>query len=207
MFLSIFNVLSCRMPIETKTLDSANQRREPNGNEEINLGGAIVTSDCIYEGYAYAIDILLSCGDERFDEVLRLHTFKQHAWEHNRVFRDQKLTYRDQNLWFDDYQIPRCVSIDGNRLFLSTQEAFCTTLALDFQEDGIFVIRDTTTEQCATLGEVQCDEHEWTGGRECGGIDHRYLPLVMGNCDSALLFRFETEAASCSNEYPEEACF
>ena len=205
MFLPIFTVLSCTTPTETKTLDSANQDLESNVNEDIS--GAVVTSDCTYEGYAYAIDILLSCGDERFDEVLRLHTFKRHAWEHNRVFRDQKLTYRDENLWFDDYRTPRCVSIDGNRWFLSTQEASCTKLALDFQDTDFFVIRDATTEQCATLGEVQCDEHEWTGGRECGGVDHRYLPLVMGNCENALQFRFETEAASCSDEYPEEECF
>ena len=149
MFLPIFTVLSCTTTTETKILDSADQNLESNVNEDMEMSGAVVTSNCMYEGYAYAIDILLSCGDERFDEVLRLHTFKQHAWEHSRIFRDQKLTYRDENLWFDDYQTPRCVSIDGNRWFLSTQEASCTQFALDFQEDNSFVIRNAATDQCA----------------------------------------------------------
>ena len=205
MFWSLLCVFSCTTTAKTKAMDSANQSSEPHVIEE--MSGAVVTSDCTYESYSYAIDILLSCGDERFDDELRLHTFKQHAWSHKKVFRDQKLTFRDEHLWFDEYQPRRCVQIEGGRWFLSTEASSCTKLALDLQDDAHFVIRDASTEQCATLGEAQCTDHEWTGGRECGGIDHRYLPLVMGNCETALQFRFETEADSCSDEYPEEACF
>ena len=32
--------------------------------------GALVTSDCLYGTYTYAIDILLSCGNERLDDEL-----------------------------------------------------------------------------------------------------------------------------------------
>ena len=87
MFVSIFCVLSCTTTNETKALDSTNPDMESNVSAE--MSGALITSNCMYESYTYAVDILLSCGDERFDEVLRLHTFKRHAWEHKKVFRDQ----------------------------------------------------------------------------------------------------------------------
>ena len=81
------------------------------------MQGALVTSDCLFDNdYAYAIDIYWSCGDERFNNPLRLHTFKRHSRSHKMVFRDQLVTFRDNQLWFDAYNIPRCIEIDGAEL-------------------------------------------------------------------------------------------
>lgn len=171
------------------------------------IQGALVTADCRYLDYAYAIDILLSCGSERFGEELRLHTFKRHAYRHGQIFRDQRLTYREGQLWFDAYATPRCVWIDDRgRLQLTTQSAQCAPIALQATGGG-FYIQDTSTAQCAGLGTAVCEEHEWTGGRECGGIDHRFLPLVMGDCSEALKFTLREEADACADEYPEADCF
>ena len=154
-----------------------------------------------------AIDILLSCGSERFGDELRLHTFKRHSHAHKQVFNDQLLTYRDQQLWFDAYTTPRCIQIDGSgRLQLTTQESQCSTIEL-VEEGNWFLLQDAESGACATLGGTQCNEHQWTGGRECGGIDHRYLPLVMADCSDGLLFTFATQAESCNAEYPEDECF
>ena len=169
--------------------------------------GAIVTSDCTYSGYAYAIDILLSCGNERFDDELRLHTFKRHAYDHRRVFNDQRLTYRQNQLWFDGYNAPRCMTVDEQGdLLLSLQEQSCATIRLDPIGDQFQVI-DAETGRCLGLGGAVCEDHQWTGGLECGGIEHRYLPLQMGSCENALAFQFESVADSCGGEYPEESCF
>ena len=78
--------------------------------------GALVTRDCLFQNdYAYALDILLSCGSERFNADLRLHTFKRHARADRRVFNDQLVTYRSGGqLWFDEYSTPRCVQVQTN---------------------------------------------------------------------------------------------
>ena len=47
---------------DNRTEDTAEDRPAGPGDFE----GALVTEDCTYEGYAYAVDILLSCGSERF---------------------------------------------------------------------------------------------------------------------------------------------
>ena len=92
-----------------------------------------------------------SCGDEVFDEELRLHTFKKHAHEHRKVFNDQLLTYRDNQLWFDALQSPRCVTISNNRLFLSTNASQCAAFVLLDSQQG-FVIQERNSEKCMTLG-------------------------------------------------------
>lgn len=169
--------------------------------------GAIVTADCTFRDYEYAIDILLSCGDERFGEELRLHTFKRHAHDHRKVFNDQRLTHRDGQLWFDGYSTPRCVVIDTRgRLQLSTDAERCAPLVFQPQGDG-HRLAEASGGRCAGLASGSCDDHASTGGRECGGISHRYLPLAMGPCSSALTFRFEADAGACDGEYPRDACF
>ncbi|MEE2755423.1 MAG: hypothetical protein VYA30_02125 [Myxococcota bacterium] len=169
--------------------------------------GALVTRDCEYRTYPYAVDILLSCGDERFGQMLRLHTFKRHAHGHRRVYNDQLITYRDQRLWFDAYDIARCVTIDNRgRMGLSIEAARCARLDLVQNANG-FLIRESSANRCAGLGTAQCDDHQFTGGRECGGVQHRYLPIVMGDCNSALQFRFEARADFCEGFLPEPACF
>ena len=169
--------------------------------------GAIVTRDCMYETYPYAIDILLSCGSERFDAALRLHTLKRHSHDHRKVFADQRIAHRDQQLWFDGYGVARCVRFaEEGRLMLETDAAQCSTVALQPLIDG-FRLSDPATGRCAGLGDAQCEDHAFTGGRECGGTDHRYLPLLMGNCDAALTFGVQTEAQNCSDEYPDPTCF
>ena len=169
--------------------------------------GALVTSDCRFEDYSYAIDILLSCGSERFADELRLHTFKRHSHSHQRVFNDQRLTYRDGQLWFDAYATPRCVKVDPDgRLFLATSAADCASVVFAPHEGG-HLIQDTQSGLCVVLGESECDAHRSTGGQECGGVDHRYLPLRMGDCTDALAFAFSSQAASCADEYPQAACF
>ncbi len=169
--------------------------------------GALVTRDCLFEDYAYAVDILLSCGSERFDEPLRLHTYKRHAHAHQKVFADQRLTYRDGQLWYDGYRPSRCIRVDAvGQLRLTTEASDCTALRLAPAGIG-FRIEDTSRGTCAGLGDVSCDGHRWTGGVECGGIEHRYLPLQMGDCGEALAFDLLTRADGCSGEYPEDACF
>ena len=171
------------------------------------MQGAIVTSDCLFADYTYAIDILLSCGSERFGDELRLHTFKRHSHSHKKVFNDQLLSYRQQQLWFDAYSTPRCIQIDGNgALQLATDESQCSTIELTGSANS-FLLKDVDSGRCATLGGEQCNEHQWTGGRECGGIEHRYLPLVMADCAEGLLFSFVTQAEFCDAEYPEDECF
>ena len=171
------------------------------------ITGAFVTEDCTYEGYPYAIDILLSCGDERFGAELRLHTFKRHAYAHRTVFADQRITLRDGQLWFDGYSPPRCVRIDSSqRLMLESSASRCSTLALH-PVGSVYRLTEPASGLCAGLGVAQCDDHAFTGGRECGGIDHRYLPLRFGSCDSALGFRVATQADECPAEFPAAECF
>ena len=186
-----------------RTEDTAED--EPTGPGDFE--GAVVTEDCTYEDYPYAVDILLSCGSERFGSELRLHTFKRHSHAHARVFNDQRITHRDQQLWFDGYSQPRCIrfATDG-QLMLESDETRCSTVALNPTAGG-FRIAEPATGRCAGLGTAQCGDHAFTGGRECGGTDHRYLPLTMGDCDAALSFRIETDAQACEAEYPEAACF
>ena len=169
--------------------------------------GALVTADCRFEDYSYAIDILLSCGSERFADELRLHTFKRHSHSHQRVFNDQRLTYRDGQLWFDAYATPRCVKTDPDgRLFLATNAAACASVVFTPHQGG-HSIQDTESGRCVVLGGSDCDAHRATGGQECGGVDHRYLPLRMGDCTDALAFGFISQAASCVDEYPQAECF
>lgn len=184
------------------------------------MQGAIVTYDCIFEqDYPYAIDIFWSCGDEKFNRPLRLHTLKKHSQSHKLIFADQLVSYRDNGrLWFDAYNTPRCIRVDdSNDLRLSTSRNDCNQFdLLNADEDNnnnfdSFYIQDRSTGHCMGLGSsVACDSDQSTGGSECGGRDHRFLPLVMmPNClsDKVLTFRFETEAQECPNERPENACF
>ncbi|MEC8193511.1 MAG: hypothetical protein VX127_12300 [Myxococcota bacterium] len=188
---------------DDRTEDTAEDRAAGPGDFE----GALVTEHCTYEGYPYAVDILLSCGSERFGSELRLHTFKRHSHAHAQVFNDQRIRHRDNQLWFDGYSQPRCIRFAPNgRLMLDTDGARCSTVALNPTSDG-FQIAEPATGRCAGLGTAECSDHVFTGGRECGGIDHRYLPLTMGDCDNALSFRVELNAQACAAEYPESACF
>ena len=149
--------------------------------------GAWVTNDCTYEGYGYAIDILLSCGDERFDEHLRLHTFKKHSHSHGKVFSDQRITTRGERLWFDAYKPPRCVRVDQDgTLTLSERASECAAFRWGGTKDdargrrSVWSVRD--------VGRGHLRRRRWAGGRECGGVDHRYLPLTMRDCSTALTF-------------------
>ena len=188
---------------DDRTADTV--ENEPMGPGDFE--GAVVTEDCTYGDYPYAVDILLSCGSERFGSELRLHTFKRHSHAHARVFNDQRISHRDQQLWFDGYSQPQCIrfAADG-RLLLESNRDQCSVVALNPTSDG-FRIAEPATGRCAGLGTAECRDHAFTGGRECGGTDHRYLPLTMGDCDSALSFRIETDAQSCASEYPGPACF
>ncbi|GEM_PF-2874068 len=190
---------------DSGSIDAA-QQPEPRPDFD-GQSGALVTRDCLYRTYPYAVDILLSCGDERFGEVLRLHTFKRHAHGHRRVYNDQLITYRDQKLWFDGYDVSRCVIVDNRgRLGLSSSPDGCSVIDLVPNPNG-FLIRQSSTGRCAGLGGARCGDHQFTGGRECGGIQHRYLPLVMDSCDSAMLFTFEESADACDGFFPQAACF
>ena len=173
----------------------------------LNTRGALVTADCIFEGYSYAIDILLSCGIEQFGDALRLHTFKKHAYEHRKVFSDQLLTYREGQFWFDAYDPPLCVQTNSDQqLELAEQAQACSTF--DLIEDGqAFIIQNRKSGLCAGLSSFSCDSHRSTGGSECGGVSHRYLPLVFGDCDDALHFTWRYQVDVCTNEYPTDACF
>ena len=173
--------------------------------------GAIVTTDCLFQDYGYAIDIYWSCGSEKFNNPLRLHTFKRHSLGHKLIFADQKITYRERVLWFEEYSTPRCISISDGDLTLDTVDSKCHEFVLDGSENG-FIIRQVTTGECITFGSssTNCDDDKSTGGRECGGVDHRFLPLGMGSCNEALTFRFETTAEDCTNgkeEFPGNSCF
>eukprot|EP00546_Thalassionema_frauenfeldii_P018324 CAMPEP_0178897040 /NCGR_PEP_ID=MMETSP0786-20121207/1520_1 /TAXON_ID=186022 /ORGANISM="Thalassionema frauenfeldii, Strain CCMP 1798" /LENGTH=244 /DNA_ID=CAMNT_0020567535 /DNA_START=1 /DNA_END=735 /DNA_ORIENTATION=- len=178
--------------------------------------GALVTSDCQFQNdYDYAIDILLSCGSERWNAPLRLHTFKRHSYNHQKIFNDQLLTFRQGNLWFDAYDQPRCIQIrsDGD-LHLTQDASDCTEIEFvpTTIENG-YGIRDAGTNLCVALDAASCGSDRSTGGRECGGMDHRYLPLGMKRCDdeASLMFRFEITAEDCSNgaakEFPSTRCF
>ena len=200
------------------------------------MKGAIVTNDCIYNDgdYPYAIDIFWSCGSEQFNEPLRLHTFKRHSYSHKRIFNDQLITYRNKQLWFENYDTPRCIRInEEGELLLTNDSSYCSLFTFisargqDQQHNEEFYITSsiddgtTTTTQCLGLGNddtVNCNSDRSTGGNECGGIDHRYLPLVMkmNDCDDLdstkpLRFHFEIQAQDCSNnknEYPNnDLCF
>ena len=169
--------------------------------------GALITSDCLYGTYTYAIDILLSCGNERLDDELRLHTFKRHSYAHKKIFNDQRITYRGQHLWFDSYTSPRCVWTDNQgRFYLSTDADDCAHFT--FIADGTgYLLQDIDSGKCAGLGGTVCSDHQWTGGDECGGVDHRYLPLRLGDCADGLRFSFASVAEACADEYPESYCF
>ena len=169
--------------------------------------GALVTSNCQFEDYHYAVDILLSCGNERFNSELRLHTFKRHSYDHKQVFNDQRITFRNQHLWFDGYDTPRCIRVNNARQFVLATEAHgCASFALVGTQDS-FSIADSDTGLCATLGGAACDAHQSTGGFECGGREHRFLPLTMADCARALQFRFENMTEGCPNEFPQNDCF
>ena len=197
-------------PTQSPTLPSSFQQLD-------GMQGALVTSDCLFDdgNYPYAIDIFWSCGDERFNEPLRLHTFKRHSRSHSMIFADQLITYRDdKRLWFDAYNIPRCIRIYGDdELQVTSSREQCTKFEfLPSSNEDEHKIQDATTGRCMGLGGgTSCNSDRSTGGNECGGVDHRYLPLVMmEDCDSGLVFRFQTEAEDCSNgrsERPENACF
>jgi hypothetical protein len=177
--------------------------------------GALVTSDCLYDNdYPYAMDIYWSCGDEHFDEPLRLHTWKRHSRSHKRIFADQFVTHREGGLWFDAYGAPpRCIQAIGQELFVTTDECSLFELipaATSTSTANAYRFRDATTRLC--MGTGACDSDRSTGGSECGGVDHRFLPLIMvEDCDNtALVFRFESEAQDCANsqeELPEDSCF
>lgn len=173
--------------------------------------GALVTDDCKFQDdYLYAIDILLSCGSERFDAPLRLHTFKRHSRNHERIFNDQLVTFRDSQLWFDAYNTNRCIAVaNDNELEIGTSSCASFHFVSGSRSNNYF-IRDTSTGLCAGLGNDDCNADRSTGGEECGGVDHRFLPLIMGDCDDALDFHFESEAQDCGNgatEMPNSRCF
>ena len=172
-----------------------------------DISGALVTSDCIFEGYPYAIDILLSCGGEEFDDALRLHTFKKHAHDHRKVFNDQLLTFRDGQLWFDAYETPLCVQTTSDQQLVLAEEAQACSKFNLVEEGAMFFIKNQNSGLCAGLGGSSCESHRSTGGSECGGVSHRYLPLVFGDCSNALQFMFKQQADVCDNEYPNDACF
>jgi hypothetical protein len=182
----------------TDSVSEATTGREP---------GAWVTTDCTYKGYGYAMDILLSCGSERFDEPLRLHTFKRHSRPHAKVFSDQRITTRDERLWFDAYEPARCVRVAGDgSLTLASRSSECVRFRWDETKGGARLV-DAESGQCASLGDAVCTDDRWTGGRECGGVDHRYLPLKMADCSTALTFAWRASAETCADEYPSEDCF
>mmetsp|Transcript_15735 Transcript_15735/g.38752 ORF Transcript_15735/g.38752 Transcript_15735/m.38752 type:complete len:331 (-) Transcript_15735:246-1238(-) len=169
--------------------------------------GAIVTYDCRFQDYGYAIDIYWSCGDERFGNALRLHTFKRHSQSHRLIFADQKITFRDGILWYEEYSTRRCISISGGELYLRSSASNCDEFVLDGSSSSFKIRRVANGDCIVTTG---CNDDESTGGSECGGLDHRFLPLEMGSCGGALNFRFQTRAEDCTNgrdEYPENACF
>ena len=155
------------------------------------LSGALVTYDCLFENdYPYAIDIYWSCGDERFNNALRLHTFKRHSYEHRKIFADQLLQYFNKRLWFKEYNPPRCIAVDeeSGRLTLRTAPQECNEFQFLLDGDDLdgstptpsAYIQEVSTEQCLTLGTgVTCNDDRSTGGSECGGVDHRFLPLVV----------------------------
>jgi hypothetical protein len=177
---------------------------------------ALVTSDCLFdEDYPYAIDTHWSCGDEQFDKPLRLHTWKRHSHSHQRIFADQLVTYRENGgLWFDAYSIPRCIQVIGQELFVTAAAEACSTFGfLPNMDSNSYRIQQASTGRCMGLGtDATCESDRSTGGSECGGVDHRFLPLVMmEDCDSmALAFRLETKAQECNNnedELPRNSCF
>ena len=109
---------------DTNTGGSDNDTTEDEPTGPGDFEGAVVTEDCMYEDYPYAVDILLSCGSERFGSELRLHTFKRHSHDHGRVFNDQRIAHRSQQLWFDGYSQPRCIRFtDDGRLMLESDDA------------------------------------------------------------------------------------
>lgn len=196
-------------PSEPDALMEGSDDAEPSVEEQPfsdGTEGALVTGDCTYLDYEYAIDILLSCGDERFGQELRLHTFKRHAADHRAIFNDQRLTFRQGQLWFDAYSPPRCVSVQGGRLMLGTDVTQCTGFVF-LPIEGGGLLSDAESGQCAGLGDASCTSHQPTGGYECGGLQHRYLPLVMGDCAAGLRFEFRGESESCPGEYPQASCF
>ena len=188
--------------------DNAPESHSERDSEHMANGhGALVTSDCVFEGYPYAVDILLSCGSEEFGDALRLHTFKKHAYDHRSVFNDQLLTYRDGRLWFDAYEPALCAQTNADQqLGLAEQSQACSTF--DFiPEEQAFLIQNRNTGLCAGLGRSSCDSHRSTGGSECGGVAHRYLPLVFGDCADGLKFTWRQQVDACEDEYPSDACF
>ena len=146
-------------PNEDDNADPPHQSTEDTADDEPtgpgDFEGAVVTEDCTYEDYPYAVDILLSCGSERFGSELRLHTFKRPRHAHARVFNDQRLTHRDQQLWFDGYSQPRCIrfAADG-RLVLESDGDRCSSVALN-PANGGFRIAEPTTGRCAGLGTAE----------------------------------------------------
>ena len=127
------------------------------------------------------------------------------------------MTYKNKILFFDEYDTSRCVSIDDDGdLRLNSASSQCDEFNLVVSEengnDEKFYIQLLSTGECFTMGDgVGCNDDRSTGGNECSGVDHRFLPLKMGSCNNqALSFQFETKAEDCANgqnEYPSSSCF
>lgn len=121
------------------------------------------------------------------------------------------MSYRDGILWFEEYSTSRCIVVANGELKLSTSASQCQNFNLAAVSTAQFTIQTNGSGECVTLGSgTNCDDDRSTGGRECGGVDHRYLPLRIGSCSEALTFQFESTAEDCTNgrtEYPGNACF
>lgn len=171
--------------------------------------GALVTSNCVYAGYDYAIDVYWSCGSEQWDRPLRLHTYKRHSYSDRAVFADQLITMRGGGqLWFDSYSTPRCVVADSaGDLQLSTSSGACTRFALSATATaGRYELK--SGNRCVVIT-TSCGNRGWTGGRECGGVLHMYLPIRLQACSPATTTTFwiSTQADYCASEYPGSSCF
>ena len=126
---------------------------------------------------------------------------------HTQIFNDQRLSVRDGRLWFEAYEPPRCILVDEQgQLGLSTRSQACNRWRF-LPHAGGFRLQHQTTAQCVGLGSTPCTAHRWTGGVECGGIEHRYLPLAMGACIDGLTFQRQARVLGWANEYPDATCF
>jgi hypothetical protein len=161
--------------------------------------GALVSSDCTYSDYPYALDIEYSCGSERFNQPLRMHTFKRNR--QRRIYSDQLITYKtDGTLWYESYNSPRCIYINNsNRLRLTTSENRCDNFDLTSQG----WLKDINSGLCASM--ESCDELKFTGGYECDDVRHYYLDIEMTNCDNlSTKFEVREDADFCANQ---NGCF
>ena len=171
--------------------------------------GALVTAGCVYEGYEYAIDVYWSCGSEQWGQPLRLHTYKRHAYPDRAIFADQLITMRSGGqLWFDSYSTPRCVAVDSaGELQLRTWGGACTSFVLSSAATaGQYELK--SGGRCVVIT-ANCWDRGWTGGRECGGVLHMYLPIQLQACSATTTttFRISTQADYCAGEFPGSGCF